>query len=131
MIITRERRFYKSLILLALPIALQNLITFSVGLCDNVMIGQLGDEAISGVYMGGQIQTLLQVFSGGIEGAMLILSAQYWGQRNTESIRRITAFGLKFTFAFSLIVTLICSIFPKTVISLFTRDEKIIESGGE
>ena len=131
MIFTRDRRFYSSLFLLALPIALQNLITFSVGLCDSVMIGRLGDGAVSGVYMGGQIQTLLQVFSGGIEGAMLILSAQYWGERNTESIKKITAFGLKFTLAFSILVTLICSIFPTNVISLFTKDEKIIQSGGE
>ena len=131
MIFTRDKRFYSTLLLLALPIALQNLITFSVGLCDSLMIGQLGDDAISGVYMGGQIQILLQVFSGGIEGAMLILSAQYWGAKNTESIRRITAFGLKFTFAFSVLVSLVCAIFPTKVISLFTRDEKIMESGAE
>ena len=78
---TKDRDFYRSLIALSVPIALQNLVTFAVGLLDNLMIGALGDAAVSGVYMGMQIQTLLQVFSGGIEGAILILAAQYWGKR--------------------------------------------------
>ena len=78
MLLTRDKTFYRSLLLLALPIALQNLVTFSVNLADSVMVGSLGDTAVAGMYMGNQIQTLLQVFSGGIEGAILILAAQYW-----------------------------------------------------
>ncbi len=131
MIITKDKKFYKSLLLLALPIALQNLLTFSVGLCDSLMIGQLGDSAISGVYMGNQIQTLLQVFSGGVEGAMLILNAQYWGEDDGESIKKITSLGLKFTFALSLAVSLFCAVFPKFVISLFTSDEETVKLGAE
>ena len=129
MILTKDKGFYKSLLLLALPIALQNLITFSVTLADSVMIGQLGDSAVSGVYMGSQIQTLLQVFTAGIEGAMLILSTQYWGKKDTDAIRKITAIGLRFAFIFALAVAVVCAIFPSFVISLFTPDESIIEAG--
>ena len=89
MFFTRDKSFYKTLVTLAIPIALQNAVTFAVGLADNVMIGTLGDSAISGVYVGSQLQTLLQMFIGGIEGAILILAAQYWGKRDTKSIRRI------------------------------------------
>jgi putative MATE family efflux protein len=98
---------------------------------DNVMIGQLGDAPISGVYIGGQIQTLLQVFSGGIEGAMLILAAQYFGAGDKESIKKITSIGLRFTVTFSALITLICTVFPSFVISLFTKEEKIIEAGSQ
>lgn len=129
MIITKDKIFYKSLILLAIPIALQNLITFSVTLADSIMIGQLGDNAISGVYMGSQIQTLLQVFTAGIEGAMLILSTQYWGKNDTDSIKKITSIGLKFALIFSVITALVCAFAPSFVISLFTNDYNIIEAG--
>ena len=129
MIFTKDKSFYKSLILLALPIALQNLLTFSVTLADSVMIGQLGDSAVSGVYMGSQIQTLMQVFTAGIEGAMLILSTQYWGKRDTDSIKKITSIGLRFALIFSVAVAVICAIFPSFVISLFTSDKSIIEAG--
>lgn len=131
MVFTRDKQFYKSLVTLAVPIALQNLVTFSVGLADNVMIGSLGDNAVSGVYMGNQIQTLLQVFSGGIEGAILILAAQYWGKRDTDSIRRIVSIGIRFSLAFGALLTLICTLFPTAVISLFTNDPEIIRTGAE
>ncbi len=128
---TKDKSFYRRLFVLALPIALQNLVTFSVGLCDNVMIGALGDGAVSGVYMGNQIQTLLQVFSGGIEGAILVLATQYWGRRDTESIRKIVGIGLKFSVLFGLLLTLVCMIAPRYVISLFTDQSAIIENGTE
>ena len=131
MIFTKDKNFYKMLLVLAIPIALQNLITFSVGLCDNVMIGTLGDAAISGVYMGGQIQTLLQVFSGGIEGAILVLAAQYWGSGDRESIRKIVSVGIKFSVIFGVLTTVICAAFPEWVISLFTPQTDVIRSGGE
>lgn len=128
---TKDRDFYKSLIALSIPIALQNLVTFAVGLLDNLMIGALGDAAVSGVYMGTQIQTLLQVFSGGIEGAILILAAQYWGKRDTEAIRKIVSIGMKFSLGFGAALTAACALFPTFIISLFTKDESVIESGAE
>ena len=131
MLFTKDKSFYKNLFLLALPIALQNLVTFSVNLADSVMVGSLGDAAVGGMYMGNQIQTLLQVFSGGIEGAILILAAQYWGKRDTASIRKIVGIGIKFSLAVGAILTVICAIIPKTVISLFTNDGAAIKTGAD
>lgn len=128
---TKDRNFYRSLLTLSIPIALQNLVTFTVGLLDNVMIGALGDAAVSGVYMGTQIQTLLQVFSGGIEGTILILAAQYWGKRDTETIRKIVAVGMKFSLGFGLVLSVVCALFPSFVISLFSGEESVIASGAE
>ena len=103
-VLTKDRSFYKTLILLAIPIALQNFISFAVNFADNLMIGRLGEYVIGGVYMGNQIQTFLQMFSGGIEGAILILAAQYWGKRDTRSIKRIIAIGLHFSLIFGLVL---------------------------
>lgn len=129
MLLTKDKSFYKSLVLLALPIALQNLVTFSVNLADSVMVGSLGDAAVSGMYMGNQIQTLLQVFSGGIEGAILILAAQYWGKRDRASIRKIVAIGIRFSVMVGALLTLLCSLFPARIIGLFTKDPATIETG--
>lgn len=131
MIFTRDKAFYKNLLLLAIPIALQNLVTFSVNLADSVMVGALGGEAVSGMYMGNQIQTLLQVFSGGIEGAILVLAAQYWGKRDTASIRKIVSVGLRFSVFFGAILTAVCAIMPKGIIRLFTKDAETVRIGAE
>ena len=131
MVLTKDKGFYKSLLLLSLPIALQNLVTFAVGLVDNVMIGALGDNAVSGVYMGMQIQTLLQIFSGGIEGSILVLAAQYWGKGDRKSVAKIVSIGVKISVAFGLAISIVSAVFPSFVISLFTPDESIIKSGAE
>ena len=128
-LITRDKSFYKSLFALAIPVAIQNLITFSVNFADNLMVGSLGDAAISGVYMGNQIQTFLQMFSGGIEGAILILAAQYWGRKDTESIRRIVAIGIHFSLIFALLLTTVCLIAPQPILSIFTTSKSVIEQG--
>ncbi len=131
MILTRDKGFYKTLIALSIPIALQNFITFCVGLADNVMIGTLGDAAVSGVYMGSQVQTLLQIFGAGIEGTMLILAAQYWGKRDTERIRRIVSIGIRASLIFGALLSVFCISAPRTVLSLFSNEESVISVGAE
>ena len=131
MLLTKRKGFYKKLLGLALPIALQNLISFSIGLTDTVMIGRLGDNAISGVYMGNQVQMLLQVFSAGVEGAILALSAQYWGKRDTKSVARVAVIGTSFLLTVGIVLTIVCSVAPEFVVSLFTSSTQIIGTGAD
>ena len=126
---TKDRSFYRSLILLAVPISLQNLVTFAVNFADNVMIGSLGDDAISGVYVGGQIQSVVQMFVGGIEGAILILAAQYWGRKDRDSIRKVVSIGVKFALGVGLFTTLVAVLFPQWVIRIFTTEPGVIREG--
>lgn len=126
---TRDRSFYRTLIALAIPISLQNLITFAVGFADNLMIGRLGDNAISGVYVGGQVQAVVQMFIGGVEGAILILAAQYWGKKDTESIRRVVSIGVKLAAGVGFLFSLFTVLFPGFIIGLFTKEAGVIAEG--
>ncbi len=131
MFITKDKKFYKTLITLAIPMVLQNLISFSVGFADNLMIGSLGDSAVSGVYMGNQIQTVLQVISVGIEAGILLLSSQYWGKKDTESIRKIISIGMIFSVSLGIIFTTVCALVPRQVIGIFTNEAAVIDNGVE
>ena len=126
---TKDRSFYRSLVTLAVPISLQNLITFGVNFADNLMIGSLGDNAISGVYVGGQLQSVVQMFVGGIEGAILILAAQYWGKRDTASIRKVVSIGVKFALGVGILASLVAVLFPQWVIRAFTQEPGVIQEG--
>ncbi len=128
-VFTKDRSFYKNLVTLAIPISLQNLITFAVNFADNLMIGSLGDDAISGVYVGNQMQTVLQMFVAGIEGAILILAAQYWGKKDTGSIRKVVSIGVKLAAAVGAVVTLAAVLFPAPLIRLFTAEPGVIREG--
>ena len=128
-IFTRDKDFYKSLILLAIPISLQNLITFAVNFADNVMIGSLGDHAVSGVYICSQFQSVLQMLIGGVEGTLLILSAQYWGKRDKQSIKYISSIGMRFGLGVGFVMMAFGSLFPSQIMSLFTADAGVIAEG--
>ena len=128
-VFTKDKSFYRTLIALAIPISLQNLVTFAVNFADNLMIGSLGDNAISGVYVGGQLQSVLQMFVGGIEGAILILAAQYWGKKDTQSIRKVVSIGIKFALAVGLLSSLVAVLFPQWVIRAFTTEPGVIQEG--
>ncbi len=125
----QNKSFFKGLATLGVPIALQNLLSVSCGLINMIMVGRLGDVAISGVYMGNQIKTLLTVFLYGVEGAIIALSAQYHGKGDTERIRRVCGIGLIFVGAVSVLLTLVCFFFPKFTVSLFTDNLEIVDTG--
>ena len=130
-IFVREKKFYKTLIKLAIPITLQNFITYMVALADNLMVGKLGENAISGVYMGNQIQTFLQFMVAGIESAVLILATQYWGRKDKESIKRIIGIAMGFVIGIGVIFTVVTAIFPEEILRLFTNEEMVIKEGLE
>lgn len=130
-IMTKDKSFYSQLIRLAIPIMLQNLVTFAVGFADNLMIGTLGDYAVSGVYMGSQFQTILQMFTFGIDSALLIIGAQYWGIKDKESVKKIGAMAIRYALYVGLALTIIVLIAPEFWVGCFTEDPLVIEQGVE
>lgn len=83
-----DRAFYKMVLVVAVPIMIQNGITNFVGLLDNIMIGQIGTAQMSGAAI---VNQLLFVYNlcvfGAVSGAG-IFTAQYFGQKNLEGIRQ-------------------------------------------
>jgi len=122
----RDKSFYKTLITLAIPIALQNFLAFAVNFADNLMIGTLGEYVIAGVYMGNQIQTFLQFFVNGVSSALLILAAMYWGKRDIEPIRKMTAFCLRLITMVGVLLAVVSFLFPEMLLGLFTNDASVI-----
>lgn len=129
MLITKDKNFYKSIFRLAIPIALQNLVTFSVALTDTLMVGRLGDLALSGVYMGNQVQMLLQVFCAGVEGAILALCSQHFGKRDSDGVKKASSIGTLFLLSVGTLLTILCISAPRAVVSLFAKNVEIIDTG--
>ena len=85
---SRPAAFYRRLLALTLPIALQNLITFSLGLIDTFMVSQLGNTEMAAVTAANGPVFLLLSMVFGIQSGLGILASQYWGKRDTENINR-------------------------------------------
>ncbi len=123
----KKRNLYKWVLRLALPIALQNIIVSSVGLTDNLMIGSLGDLALSGVYIANQIQMFLQMLTIGLGAALTILATQYWGKRDTDSVKTLITITLKIGVSAGLFFFIASMFFPIQILSLFTNEQEVIK----
>ncbi len=117
-----DRAFYRRVITIVLPIIIQNTVTNFVSLLDNIMVGRVGTEQMSGVAIANQ---LLFVFNlcifGGMSGAG-IFGAQFYGQGNHEGVRYTFRFKLM-TGTFVLLAALAVLIpFGPTLISHYLTD---------
>ena len=118
-----DKAFYRYLIFLAFPMIVQNGITSFVSFLDNIMVGQIGTEPMSGVAIVNQLFFVFNIcIFGGVSGAG-IFSAQFFGKGDYE--------GQKYTFRFKLyacllITALACVLFhflDEPLISLYLNDE--------
>lgn len=122
----RDKGFYKRLLLLAAPLALQNIITYSVSLADNIMVGRLGELALSGAYVGNQLQNVLHMLVMGLSAALLVLGSQFWGKRETDKVQSIVGIALKFGFGAGLLLLAATLITPAGILRLFTDDTAVM-----
>ncbi len=87
-----DKIFWRNTANLALPIALQNLLSSSFALVDTLMIGSLGEISVAAVGLASQIAFLLNLFLFGICSGGAVFASQAWGAKNIKSIR--TTFGI-------------------------------------
>ena len=127
----REKAFYRTFFALALSLALQNLLTYSVNLMDTLMLARYSQDAMSGVSLCNQIQFLLQMLvEGGGEG-VVILGAQYWGKNRLEPVPHIIGAALRVTLLMTLILFALVSFAPDTLLSLLSNDSAVIAQGAQ
>lgn len=126
-----DKHFLKTLITLAVPITLQNLITSSLNMVDSVMIGHLGEKAIAGVGIANQIFFLLNILLFGVFSGACIFAAQFWGREDAHSVRVTLGISLKIGCFLALVFTIVTLFFPTQIISVFNRDTTVITLGSE
>lgn len=126
-----EKDFFKMLFAIGLPIALQNVISSGVTAMDTIMLGQLGDIAVSGASLGGQTFFLMSMGCFGICGGAAVLIAQYWGKGQVDVIRRVMRISTMFCGILSLVFTLVAFFFPEFMLSLFSHEAEVVKAGSE
>ncbi len=121
--------FYKKLFAVSLPIVIQQLITASVQLIDNVMVGRLGESAISSVAVVNQLYFVIILVAFGIIGGAGIYTAQYFGSKDYEKLKETFRFKLSFSIALAVISFIVFKLFGENLIGLFTNNEVTIKNG--
>ena len=131
--LVKEKSFYKNIFTIAIPIALQNLISFSINLLDTVMLGNADDTGtlLSAASLANQPFFVLSLVCFGLSGAATVLSAQYWGKKDMQSIRVIFSMVVKIALGFSVLFALATIFAPEFVMGLYTNDPLVAEKGAQ
>ena len=126
-----DRDFIRSMLTLALPVAFQQLITASLNMLDVLMVGQLGEAAVAALGLANQIFFLLILFLFGVTSGMSIFTAQYWGKEDVENIRKVLGICLTIAIGVATVFTLVATLIPETLMSIYTEDQQVIKLGGD
>ena len=127
----KEKTFYKSFMVLALSLALQNLLTYGVNMMDTVMLGRYSQDAMGGVSLCNQVQYLLQMLVVGAGEGAVVMGSQYWGKGKLEPIPHIIGVALRFGGALAVVMFAIVLFFPTQLLSLLSNDPNVIAEGAK
>ena len=127
--IFKDRQFFTLLFTLALPIAAQNLIQFTVSAVDAIMIGSLGEIPLSAVATANNLTFLYMVTAFGLASGCGVLAAQHFGAGNIQKVREIFAFMLKIMLGLTLVFAGLAFFAPGQVIAFVIRDPEVIAVG--
>ena len=124
-----NRAFYAKMLTIALPVALQSVITTGVNLMDTIMLGQLGEIALSASALGNQFISLFQFLCMGVSMGACVLTARFWGAGDQRSLHKVITIALRFSLAMGLCFTVVNAMFADGILSLYSNEQTVIENG--
>lgn len=122
----RGKTFYRNMVLLAIPIILQNLITNSLALVDTFMIGTLGEVQLAGVTLANIPAFAMQLLVFGIQSGSSVLISQHWGKGDIDTINRVVGIGFYIAGGITALFALITCFFPSEFMGLFGNDAQVV-----
>lgn len=126
---SENKTLVKKLLVLVLPMALQNLMASLVSASDALMLGFLNQSSLSAVSLAGQVQFVLSLFLGAFTIGESVLAAQYWGKGEKHRLEEILGIVLRFSILVSFLFTMAALCAPDLLMRIFTNDEELIRLG--
>ena len=121
----REPGFYQYLWGLTGPIALQNLITFTLGLMDTLMVSWLGNTQMAAVTTANVPVFLLISIVFGVQSGLSILVSQYWGKRDMEHISRAIGVAAMLGTGLTVVLAAVLYLWPVEIMDLLSNNHEL------
>lgn len=132
--------FYKKVFALALPIALQSLITIGVNMLDTMMVGTLGDSALSATSLANSFISVFQIFCMGLGMGASVLVSRYWGMKQsansilvsddaTRALRQTVCLMLRLNVTLAALFAMATFVMPGIIMRSYTEKEHIVALG--
>ena len=120
----KDREFYRTLVRLSLPAALQSLISLLVLMADNVMVSRFSADALAPVSQANSVSTFVTAALAGLGSGAVVLISQYWGKRDTASVKRVFAVAATLCLALAAGIVAAIELFPHAIISIVLDREQ-------
>lgn len=125
----KDREFYINFFKIYSALVLQNVITLSVNLADNMMLGAYSETSLAGVAAVNQIQFIFQQLLMALGDGLVIFCSQYWGKKQVQPMKKIAASAMHAALVIAVLLFVLVSVFPNQVVGMFTTDKPIIGEG--
>ena len=133
----KEPEFYKTVFALALPIALQSLITIGVNMLDTIMVGELGENALSATSLANSFISIYHIFCMGLGMGASVLVSRFWGMKTAHhdeekasvALRQTVCLMLRLAVSLAALFAIATLIMPKTIMRMYTPEQTIIDLG--
>ena len=122
-----DKLFYKTLVMLCIPIIIQNLISTLVNMVDTVMVGSLGEVSVASIGIANQYFFLFNMALSGIIGGAGIFMAQFYGKGDKDSIKKITGLSVIAALILGLLFFMLAVFFPNVIIHFFSHDPLVVK----
>lgn len=117
------------MLILAIPIVIQNFISSFLNMIDTIMVGKLGETAIAAVGIANQYFFFFNMILIGLSAGCGIFIAQFWGKREMANIKRILGIGLGTAVAVSIVFMVFGFLVPDKIMAVFNNDPGVINLG--
>jgi len=125
------KEFIREVFTLSLPVGFQQIINLTVNMIDNIMVGQMGELAITAVSISGTFTWLVMVFGTGLAHEANVVMAQDWGSGNVQRIKKLFSFVITMSFSAALIFFVLTSLFPERIIQIYSSMPQFVAPGVE
>ena len=126
-----DRKFYGKVARIAIPVALQGLVSASLTLLDNMMVSSLSETALSSVNLGVQLFNIQWMMVFGFCTGCSTFLTQLWGAKDTDNIKKVMGFAMVNTTVLSAVFFCLGMFFPLKVMALYTTDPTAAALGAE
>ena len=123
------RELYLRMARIAIPVALQSLITVGINLMDTVMLSGMGDAQLSASSLASQFINLFMICCMGIGMGASVLTSRYWGMQDLHSLKKAVTIMLRLVLGFSGIFTLATILVPQLIMRMYSPEATIIHYG--
>lgn len=125
----KEKEFYRQVLAIMLPVALQQAINMGVNMLDTMMLGAFGEIQLSASSLANQYYNFFKILCLGIIGGSSVLAAQFWGAGDKEKVRETLNMAIRLSCGLSLFFAVLTFLFPEKIMLLYTTESDVIQQG--